>query len=171
MTGLLAFDKVGISSVMFYVVAYGFSTIAAFAIVSLVRDGGSEATHLSQWAGLGKSHPVVAGSFAFLLLAFAGIPLTSGFTAKFAVFAAAIGHGATPLAVIGVLSSAIAAFVYVRVVVLMYFSEPAGDSVRMVAPSFLTTAAVTIGVAATLVLGVVPGPLLDLASRSSLFLQ
>ena len=171
LTGVLAFDKVGISAVMFYVVAYGFSTIAAFAIVSLVRDGGSEATHLSQWAGLGKNHPVVAGAFAFLLLAFAGIPLTSGFTAKFAVFSAAIGHGATPLAVIGVLSSAIAAFVYVRVVVLMYFSEPAGDSVRVVAPSILTTGAVTIGVLATLVLGVVPGPLLDLAARSSLFLR
>jgi NADH-quinone oxidoreductase subunit N len=171
MTGLLAFDRVGISSVMFYVVAYGFSTIAAFAIVSLVRDGGSEATHLSQWAGLGKRHPVAAGAFAFLLLAFAGIPLTSGFTAKFAVFSAAIGHGATPLAVVGVLSSAIAAFVYVRVVVLMYFSEPAGDTVRVAAPSFLTTAAVTAGVLITLVLGVVPGPLLDLASRSSLFLR
>jgi NADH-quinone oxidoreductase subunit N len=171
MTGLLAFDRVGISSVMFYVVAYGFSTIAAFAIVSLVRDGGSEATHLSQWAGLGKNHPVAAGAFAFLLLAFAGIPLTSGFTAKFAVFSAAIGHGATPLAVIGVLASAIAAFVYVRVVVLMYFSEPAGDSVRVVSPSVLTAAAVSIGVLMTLVLGVVPGPLLDLASRSSLFLR
>jgi NADH-quinone oxidoreductase subunit N len=171
MTGLLAFDKVGISSVMFYVVAYGFSTIAAFAIVSLVRDGGSEATHLSQWAGLGKNHPVVAGAFAFLLLAFAGIPLTSGFTAKFAVFSAAIGHGATPLAVVGVLASAIAAFVYVRVVVLMYFSEPAGDSVRVVSPSVLTASAVSIGVLATLALGVVPGPLLDLAARSSLFLR
>jgi NADH-quinone oxidoreductase subunit N len=171
LTGLLAFDKVGVSSVMFYVVAYGFSTIAAFAIVSLVRDSGSEATHLSQWAGLGKSHPVVAGAFAFLLLAFAGIPLTSGFTAKFAVFSAAIGHGGTPLAIIGVLSSAIAAFVYVRVVVLMYFSESAGGSVRVVVPSALTKAAVTTGVLMTLVLGVVPGPLLDLASRSSLFLR
>jgi NADH-quinone oxidoreductase subunit N len=171
MTGLLAFDRVGISSVMFYVVAYGFSTIAAFAIVSLVRVGGSEATHLSQWAGLGKNHPVVAGSFAFLLLAFAGIPLTSGFSAKFAVFSAAIGHGATPLAVVGVLASAIAAFVYVRVVVLMYFSEPAGDSVRVVSPSILTSAAVSIGVLMTLVLGIVPGPLLDLAARSSLFLR
>ena len=171
MTGLLAFDRVGISAVMFYVVAYGFSTIAAFAIVSLVRDGGSEATHLSQWAGLGKNHPVVAGAFAFLLLAFAGIPLTSGFTAKFAVFSAAIDHGATPLAVIGVLASAIAAFVYVRVVVLMYFSEPAGDTVQVVSPSILTSAAVTLGVLLTLVLGVVPGPLLDLASRSSLFLR
>ena len=171
MTGLLAFDKVGISSVMFYVVAYGFSTIAAFAIVSLVRDGGSEATHLSQWSGLGKNHPVVAGAFAFLLLAFAGIPLTSGFTAKFAVFSAAIGHGAVPLAVVGVLASAIAAFVYVRVVVLMYFSDPAGDSVRVVSPSILTASAVSIGVLATLLLGVVPGPLLDLAARSSLFLR
>jgi NADH-quinone oxidoreductase subunit N len=171
MTGLLAFDRVGISSVMFYVVAYGFSTIAAFAIVSLVRDGGSEATHLSQWAGLGKNHPVIAGAFAFLLLAFAGIPLTSGFTAKFAVFSAAVGHGATPLAVVGVLASAIAAFVYVRVVVLMYFTDPASDSVRVVSPSILTSAAVTIGVAMTLVLGVVPAPLLDLASRSALFLR
>ena len=171
LTGLLAFDKVGISAVMFYVVAYGFSTIAAFAIVSLVRDGGSEATHLSQWAGLGRSHPVVAGVFAFLLLAFAGIPLTSGFTAKYAVFSAAIGHGATVLAVIGVLSSAIAAFVYVRVIVLMYFSEPAGDSVRALSPSVFTSVAVTIGVLVTLILGVAPAPLLDLAARSALFLR
>ena len=171
LTGVLAFDRVGVSAVMFYVVAYGFSTIAAFAIVSLVRDGGSEATHLSQWAGLGKSHPVVAGAMAFLLLAFAGIPLTSGFTAKFAVFSAAVGHGGTPLAVVGVLASAIAAFVYVRVIVLMYFTAPAGDSVRVVSPSILTSAAVTIGVVMTLVLGVVPSPLLDLASSSALFLR
>ena len=171
LTGLLAFDRVGVSAVMFYVAAYGFSVIAAFAIVSLVRDGGSEATHLSQWAGLGKSHPVVAGAFGFLLLAFAGIPLTSGFTAKYAVFSAAIGHGATPLAVVGVLASAIAAFVYVRVIVLMYFTDPAGDSVRVVSPSIMTSAAVTIGVVVTLVLGVVPAPLLDLASSSALFLR
>jgi NADH-quinone oxidoreductase subunit N len=70
-----------------------------------------------------------------------------------------------------VLASAIAAFVYVRVVVLMYFSEPAGDTVRVVSPSILTSAADTLGVLLTLVLGVVPGPLLDLASRSSLFLR
>ena len=171
LTGVLAFDKVGISSVLFYLVAYGFSTIAAFAIVSMVRDGGSEATHLSQWAGLGKNHPVVAGAFAFLLLAFAGIPLTSGFTAKFAVFSAAVAHGATVLAVVGVLSSAIAAFVYVRIIVLMYFSEPAGDSVTAVSPSVFTTLAVSIGVLVTLVLGVAPSPLLDLAARSSLFLR
>ncbi len=60
---------------------------------------------------------------AFLLLAFAGIPLTSGFTAKYAVFAAAVAHGGAWLVVVGVLASAIAAFVYVRVIVLMYFSD------------------------------------------------
>jgi NADH-quinone oxidoreductase subunit N len=171
LTGLLAFDRVGVSAVLFYVVAYGFCTIAAFALVSMVRAGGSEATQLSQWAGLGRNHPVIAGAFAFLLLAFAGIPLTSGFTAKFAVFSAAVAHGATPLVVVGVLSSAIAAFVYVRIIVLMYFSEPAGDTVRAVSPSIVTTLAVTVGVLVTFVLGVFPSPLLDLAARSSLFLR
>ena len=93
LVAVLAFDKTGVSGTMFYLVAYGFMTIAAFAVVSMVRQGGSEASHLSQWAGLGRNHPVVAGVFAFLLLAFAGIPLTSGFTAKFAAFSPAINFG------------------------------------------------------------------------------
>ena len=171
LVGVLAFDRVGVSSVLFYLAAYGFSIIAAFAVVSLVRDGGSEATHLSQWAGLGKRNPVVAGIMAFLLLAFAGIPLTSGFTAKYAVFAAAVAHGGAVLVVVGVLASTIAAFVYVRVIVLMYFSEPAGDTTHVVTPSVVTTLALTVGTVATLVLGILPSPLLDLASSSSLFLR
>ncbi|AKU17921.1 NADH-quinone oxidoreductase subunit NuoN [Luteipulveratus mongoliensis] len=169
LVGVLAMDRAGVSATMFYLVAYGFSTIAAFALIALVRSSGSEATHLSQWAGLGKTSPVVAGSFTFLMLAFAGIPLTSGFTAKFAVFGAAVGHDGTWLAVIGVLASAITAFVYVRVIVLMYFSEPTGDTI-VLAPSILTAAAVTVGLAVTLLLGVVPSPLLDLANDSSLFI-
>ena len=98
-----------VGGVLFYLVAYGFATIAAFAWSSLVRQGGSEASHLSQWAGLGsattRSSPA---SFAFLLLAFAGIPLTSGFTAKYAVFAPAVasGAGGALLVVIAVLASA-----------------------------------------------------------------
>jgi NADH-quinone oxidoreductase subunit N len=130
-----------------------------------------EATALSQWAGLGRTHPVLALTFTAFLLSFAGIPLTAGFIGKFAVFSAAVAGGAWPLAVVGVLASAAAAFFYVRVIVLMYFTAPAGDSVRVVSPSILTSAAVAIGVAITLVLGVVPAPLLDLASRSALFLR
>src|SRR6202034_1404379 len=106
----------GLSSSLFYLASYGLSTIGAFAVITLVRDKGGEADHLSRWAGLGKRSPVVAGSFALFLLTFAGIPLTSGFVGKFAVFQAAIAGGATPLVIIGVVSSAIAAFFYVRVI-------------------------------------------------------
>src|SRR3546814_15151512 len=65
-------------SVLFYLVTYGFMTVGAFAIVSLVRDAGGEATHLSRWAGLGKESPVIAGAMTLVLLGFAGIPLTDG---------------------------------------------------------------------------------------------
>ncbi len=99
-------------------------TIGAFAVVTLVRDAGGEATHLSKWAGLGRRSPLVAAVFAVFLLAFAGIPLTSGFAGKFAVFKAAAEGGAGALVVVGVISSAIAAFFYIRVIVLMFFSEP-----------------------------------------------
>ena len=84
LTGVIATSAAGISSTLFYLVAYGFSTIGAFALITLVRDPGGEALHLSRWAGLGRRSPLVAGTFAFFLLAFAGIPLTSGFIAKFA---------------------------------------------------------------------------------------
>src|SRR5918911_2739295 len=99
LVGVLALDKSGVSSVLFYLFAYGFATVGAFALVTLVRDAGEEgtvggeATHLSQWAGLGRRHPVVAAVFTLFLLAFAGIPITSGFIGKFAVFAAAVANG------------------------------------------------------------------------------
>ena len=170
LTGVLAFDRTGLSGALFYLVAYGFTTIGAFAVVTLVRDSAGEATHLTQWAGLARRSPIVAGVFALFLLAFAGIPLTSGFTGKYAVFSAAIAHGGTWLAVVGVLSSAIAAFFYVRVIVLMYFSDPDGDAVSVAAPSAYTIVAIGVGAAATVLLGVVPSVLLDLADRSALFL-
>jgi len=177
LVGLLAFDRVGIAAVLFYVVAYGFTIIAAFGVVSLVRESGSEATHLSQWAGLGRRHPVVAGVFGFALLAFAGIPLTSGFTAKYAVFSAAInGTGTTGvwLVTVGVLATAVTVFGYIRVIVIMYFAAPAsteGEGTAVVMPTMVTTVAVSIGILVTFVLGVLPAPLLDLASRSSVFLR
>jgi NADH-quinone oxidoreductase subunit N len=173
LVGVLAFDITGVSGTMFYLLAYGLASLAAFGIVALVREGNAEASHIGQWAGLGKKHPVVAGIFALLLLTFAGIPLTSGFTAKFAAFAPAIAHGGTTLAVlvvIGVLCSAITAFVYVRIIVLMYFSEAQGD-VRALNPSILTTVGLAIAVILTIGLGIMPAPVLDLAAQASLFLR
>jgi NADH-quinone oxidoreductase subunit N len=167
LTGVIAATTVGLSASLFYLAAYGFTTIGAFAVVTLVRDHAGEAAHLSRWAGLGKRSPLVAGVFAFFLLAFAGIPLTSGFTGKFAVFQAAVAGGATPLVIVGVLSSAIAAFFYVRVIVLMFFSDPAPDAPSVVTPSLFTSTAVALGVVATVVLGVVPQPLLNLATHAA----
>jgi NADH-quinone oxidoreductase subunit N len=167
LTGVVAANVAGLSGSMFYLAAYGFATIGAFAIVTLVRDQTGEAAHLSRWAGLGRRSPLVAGVFALFLIAFAGIPLTSGFTGKFAVFQAAIEGGATPLVIVGVISSAILAFPYVRVIVLMFFSEPAPDGPSVVRPSVFTGLAVAVGGAATLVLGIVPESLLSLANHAA----
>ncbi|MEV6600375.1 NADH-quinone oxidoreductase subunit NuoN [Actinoplanes sp. NPDC051346] len=169
LVGVLALNKQGLSSTMFYLVAYGFSVLAAFGVVSLVRDAEGEATHLSRWAGLGRKSPVFAGIFSFILLAFAGIPLTSGFTSKFAVFGAAIEGGQTWLVIVGVITSMLLAFPYLRVIVMMWLSEPGETTPAVSVPGFLTAAALSIGVIATFALGVVPEPLLDLTRDAAQF--
>ncbi len=160
-----------LQSVLFYLAAYGFATIGAFAVVMLVRDPGGEATHLSRWAGLGKTSPLVAGVFAFFMLAFAGIPLTSGFTSKWTVFSAAWAGGAWPLVVLAVVLSAVAAFFYVRVIVLMFFSDPVADGPTVSVPSLLTSSALVVAVVATVGLGILPGPVLDLAQQAGAFVR
>ncbi|MET8047158.1 NADH-quinone oxidoreductase subunit NuoN [Streptosporangium sp. NPDC005286] len=178
LTGVVAIgaaeqNKHALSAILFYLAAYGFTTVGAFAVVTMVRDAGGEAGHLSRWAGLGKRSPVLAGIFAFFLLAFAGIPLTSGFFGKYAVFSAAVAGDALPLVIVGVVSSAIAAFFYVRVIVLMFFNEPAVDGPSIATPTVGTSAVVALAAAATVVLGVFPQPVLDLADQaaSALFIR
>jgi NADH-quinone oxidoreductase subunit N len=170
LVGLLALDTAGVSSTVFYLAAYGFMTIPAFAMITLVRSAGSEATHVTQWAGLARRSPWLAAGFSFLLLAFAGIPLTSGFTGKFAVFTAAVAGGGAWLVVVGVLASAVTAYVYFRLIVTMYFGDSRTDTV-VVEPSALTTFAVVTGLVVTLGLGVMPSPVLELAQSAAQFLQ
>jgi NADH-quinone oxidoreductase subunit N len=167
LTAVISASVAGLSSSLFYLAAYGLSTIGAFAMITLVRDSGGEANHLSRWAGLGKRSPVVAGLFALFLIAFAGIPLTSGFSSKFAVFQAAVAGGATPLVIVGVVASAIAAFFYVRVIVLMFFSDPVPDGPVVTVPSVFTGIAVGVGALSVVVLGIVPEPLLSLANHAA----
>ena len=159
----------GLGATMFYLLAYGLATIGVFAVLTLVRDGDGEATHLSKWAGLGRRSPLTAAAMALFLLALAGIPLTSGFTGKFAVFRAAIDDGAWPLVVVALLASAVAAFFYLRVIVLMYFSEPAADGPTVGVPGLPTTLVLAVTVTATVVLGVIPGAVLDLAEQAARF--
>jgi NADH-quinone oxidoreductase subunit N len=151
---------------MFYLVTYGFATIAAFGIVTLVRDGEGEATHLSKWSGLAKRSPVVATIFAILLMSMAGIPLTAGFMGKFYVFRAAY-HVAGPLVIVAVISSAIAAFFYLRIIILMFFADPPEDGPTVAIPGWATTIALTVSVGVTLFLGVFPQPILDLATHAA----
>ena len=195
----------GVTATLFYLAAYAASTVGVFAVAGLVRDSeGAEITDLRSWTGLGRRQPVIAAAFAVLLLALAGIPLTSGFIAKFAVFSAAVDAGAVWLVVLGVLSSAVAASFYVRVIVVMFFRESpdnagavggdvgagsgagagtgtdgagagAGAGVVDSAPTVAfvqrpaALAVVGVTVAITLVLGILPQPLLDLTGAASTF--
>ncbi len=166
LVGIIALSRDGISSTLFYLLTYGFSTMAAFGLVTLVRDADGEATHLSQWSGLARKSPLVATVMTILLMSMAGIPLTAGFIGKFAVFRAAY-HDAAPLVVIALVASAVAAFYYLRIVVLMYFAEPPENAPTIAIPSPATAIALTLGTLVTIVLGVFPQPVLDLASHAA----
>ena len=166
LVGLVALDAQGISSVLFYLLTYGFTTLAAFGLLMMVRDADGEATHLSQWSGLAKKSPLVAVTMTVLLMSMAGIPLTSGFTGKFYVFRAAY-HVAGPLVVIALICSAIAAFFYLRIVVLMFFAEPPENSPTIAIPGWSTTMALTLGVVVTVFLGLYPQPIIDLAAKAA----
>ena len=160
--------KDGISSILFYLITYGFATLGAFGLLMVVRDADGEATHLSQWSGLARKSPLVAAVMTILLLSMAGIPLTAGFTGKFYVFRAA-WDSAGPLVVIALICSAIAAFFYLRIIVLMYFAEPPENAPTIAIPGWSTTIALTFGVIVTIALGVFPQPLIDLAGKAAHF--
>jgi len=171
LVALVAANTQGTSPVLFYLIAYGISTTGAFAVVTLVRDRvGDEATAMSAWAGLGRQSPWLASVFALFLLSFAGIPLTSGFISKFAVFQAVAAGGYSWLVIVGVICSAIAAYFYIRVIVLMFFTDPADDAPQIVAPP-VTTTVVAITAAATLVLGVLPQPIFDIVDHATSFVH
>ena len=109
--------------------------------------------------------------FSVFLLSFAGIPLTSGFIGKWAVFAAAWTGGAHWLVVVAVVISVVAAFFYIRVIVLMFFSDPVGSAPPGRPARLERSTAVGVGVVATVALGVFPGPLLDLAQQAGEFVR
>jgi NADH-quinone oxidoreductase subunit N len=166
LVGLVSLDQNGISSTLFYLVAYGFTTLAAFGMLMLIRDADGEATHLSKWSGLARKSPFIATVFTILLMSMAGIPLTGGFTGKFFVFRAA-WHSAGPLVVIALIASAVAAFYYLRIVVMMFFADPPENGPTIAIPSWTTTVALTGGAFITVVLGIFPQPVLDLAEKAA----
>jgi NADH-quinone oxidoreductase subunit N len=171
LSGVIALNKAGLDATIFYLFAYGVATVGAFAVVTLVRDSAGEVTDLNRWKGLGKRSPFAATSFALFLLAFAGIPLTSGFIGKFSIFSAAYESGAKGVVIAGVLSSMIAAFFYIRVIVLMFFTDATEDGTGVEIPSILTRATVVISAVVTVALGVYPAPLLSFITDLATFIR
>ncbi|GFG50631.1 NADH-quinone oxidoreductase subunit NuoN [Mycolicibacterium agri] len=171
--GTVAANDAGLSSTLFYLIAYGFTAVGAFGLAGLVlTETGDEEADLREWTGLGRRHPLFAAVFGLFLLAMAGIPLTSGFVSKFAVFTAAMAGGVGFLVVIGVISSVIAAYAYVKVIVAMYFYDPAAPATTTVSvPGWLASTAITVGAAVTVGLGIAPQTVLELASQAGHFIR
>ncbi len=125
LVAFLAAGELGTTSILYYMLAYTFMNIGAFAIIAVVGGKGEEKVNLQDFAGLGYSHPIAAVAMSLFLFSLAGIPPTAGFMGKFYIFSAAIQEGYLILAIIGVINSVISVYYYLRVTVVMYMKEPA----------------------------------------------
>jgi NADH-quinone oxidoreductase subunit N len=155
----------GIPAAMFYTASYAAMNVGAFAVVSHFASTGERYVTLQDYAGLGRRSPLLAATLTIFLLSLIGIPITGGFFAKFYVFAAALQANLVGLVIIGVLNSAVGAYYYLRIIVMMYMREPREVAVVPAVPAGLG-AALVISLAATIYLGILPGRVLEYASRS-----
>jgi NADH-quinone oxidoreductase subunit N len=158
--------ELGTSAAMFYSAAYAAMNVGAFAIVSHFANVGEKYVALEDYAGLGKRSPMLAATLTFFLMSLIGIPITGGFFAKFYVLSAALKSNLVGLTLILVLNSALAAYYYLRIIVMMYMREPRGEVPVTRVPA-AAVIAIAVCVVATLYLGVVPGRVLDYAARSA----
>jgi len=163
------------AAILFYLAAYGFATIGAFAVVTLVRADGREVTDLDAWAGVGRRHPVIGVIMVIFLLSLAGIPLTGGFVGKLVAFMAAWNGGYWWLALVAVAASLVAVVIYLRIIQAMFFRRAPegadvsgrGDVALSGPATWVVLAVCLIG---TLFLGLVPGPVMSFFSQASAFL-
>jgi NADH-quinone oxidoreductase subunit N len=155
----------GIPAAMFYSASYAAMNVGAFAVISHFGGAGERYVNLEDYAGLGRRSPILAAVLTIFLLSLIGIPMTGGFFAKFYVFSAALQANLVWLTIIGVLNSAVGAYYYLRIIVLMYMREPTVDAPVRPIPAALGVA-LAVSLIATLYLGLLPGKVLDYASRS-----
>jgi NADH-quinone oxidoreductase subunit N len=165
LVGVVAGGSLGTGSVLFYLLVYTFTTAGAFGVILLLERDGREAVQLADYGGLAARHPLAALALSVFLLSLIGIPPTAGFVGKFYLFGAAVKSGYVWLAVIGVLNSAVAAYYYLRLIVFMYMREPEGAP-TVLAPSLSGALALVVALWGVVQLGVVPGPLFDLAQAA-----
>ncbi|HEY3383408.1 MAG TPA: NADH-quinone oxidoreductase subunit N [Vicinamibacterales bacterium] len=167
LVGLVSGNDVGKSAILFYLLAYGITNLGAFGVIALLGTRDRANDDLDSVTGLSDRHPALAAVLAVLLLSLGGIPPTAGFVGKWYIFSAAVRAGDYGLAIIGVVTSVVSIFFYLRVIVMMYMAEPAEmHGGPATAPSRAAVFALAATIAATFYLGVLPTQVIDLAARS-----
>ncbi|MBM3726075.1 MAG: NADH-quinone oxidoreductase subunit N [Acidobacteria bacterium] len=165
MVAVATHSKLGIEAAMFYLAAYALTNLGAFAVITCLVGKGERFVEIKDLAGLGARQPLSAAMLTIFLLSLIGVPLTGGFFGKFYIFKAALDARLIWLTVLGLLNSAVAAYYYLRILVVMYMEEP-GDTVENTQEMGGALKFVLVGSAvATLVIGTFPSLLLDVASR------
>ena len=165
LAGLVAGNDVGKAAILFYLAAYALTNLGAFGVIALLGTRERANDDLRDYAGLFKSHPALAVLMTFFLLSLGGFPPTAGFIAKWYVFSAAIGSGYYGLAIIGVLSSVVSVFFYLRIVVMMFMTDR--DARPVPAPiTGVAMAGLVLSLIGVLYLGVLPSAVIDFAQAS-----
>ena len=167
MVAVTAHSEIGTAAAMFYLAAYAFMNVGAFAVVIHFAREKERYLNVSDLAGLGHRQPATAALFTIFLLSLIGIPLTGGFFGKFYIFKAALDANLYWLTVLGLLTSAVAAYYYLRILVVMYFHEPGASTETIPAPALGLKVALWVSALATLILGVFPSVILDFAGASA----
>jgi NADH-quinone oxidoreductase subunit N len=167
MVAVTAHSEIGTAAAMFYLASYAFMNIGAFAVVTHFARQGERYLDIDQMSGLAKRQPLTAALLTVFLLSLIGVPLTGGFFGKFYVFKAALDAHLVWLTVLGLLNSAVAAFYYLRIIVVMYMHEP-GEATNSLQPLGAgLKAAIWISAVATLILGIFPSFVLNFAGKSA----
>ncbi len=171
LVALTARSEVGTAAAMFYLAAYAFMNIGAFAVVSHLSGKGERYQNIEDFSGLAQKQPLAAAMFSIFLLSLIGVPLTGGFFGKFYIFKAALESHLVWLTVLGLLNSAVAAYYYLRILVMMYMREPAEatEAVEPLSPGLRL--ALIVPAIGTLFLGIFPNWVLDFAGKSSVLLK
>ena len=166
MSALVAAPALASEAILFYLVAYAAVNLGAFGVIAALSKDGREPATVVDLAGLAERRPALCAAFSVFLVSLTGIPVTAGFVGKFYLFNAAVASGWVVLALVGVITSVVSAYYYLRIVVAMYMEEPAGeDRWAAVSPSAVLALSLSAGV--TLLFGVWPAPVLRLARLAS----
>jgi NADH-quinone oxidoreductase subunit N len=167
LVALTAQNDTGTAAAMFYLAAYAFMNVGAFACVTYLSGKDEKYQNIDDFKGLSRTQPMAAAMFSIFLASLIGVPLTGGFFGKFYIFKAALESHLVWLTILGLLNSAVAAYYYLRILVMMYMHDPAEATQKAEPLAFSTRVSLILPALGTLVLGIVPGWVLEMASKSA----